>query len=145
MRRSILAAVAVTFLAFPVLGQAQENGLPTGELTLSGGAVAAGIGFSWGSGTLAYKNKTYKVKITGLDVGDVGASSVDATGDVYNLARLADFNGTYVAAGAGAALAGGGSIVTMENGNGVVVQLRSQQIGLRLTLAASGITMSIVQ
>jgi hypothetical protein len=64
---------------------------------------------------------------------------------VYNLTRLADFNGTYAAAGAGAALAGGDSIVTMQNGNGVVIQLRSQLTGVRLSLGISGITMSIVQ
>jgi hypothetical protein len=144
-KRSILAAVLATSLVFPVLAQAQEEGVPVGKLTLEGGSVAAGIGFTWGSGTLAYQGQTYHVRISGLAVGDVGASSIDAAGDVYNLTRLADFNGTYAAAGAGAALAGGGSIVTMQNGNGVVIQLRSQLTGVRLSLGISGITMSIVQ
>ena|SRR5690349_5868642 len=81
----------------------------------------------------------------GLAVADVGLSSIDATGDVYHLTRLEDFNGTYAAAGAGATLVGGGSIVTMQNGQGVVVQLRSRQTGVRLSLGLSGITMSVVE
>jgi hypothetical protein len=33
--------------------------------------------------------------------------------------------------------------VTMQNAQGVVIQLRSQQTGLRLSLGLSGVTMSI--
>src|SRR5689334_14136476 len=145
MKRSILALVTAASLVFPVLARAEDSGAPVAKLTLTGGGVAAGIGFSWGSGTLVFHDKTYNVKVTGLTVADVGVSSIDATGDVYHLTRLEDFNGAYVAAGAGAALAGGGSIVTMQNGQGVVIQLRSQQTGVRLSLGVSGITMSIVQ
>jgi hypothetical protein len=145
MKRSILALVAVASLVFPMLAQAEDSGAPVAKLTLTGGGVAAGIGFSWGSGTLVFQNKTYPVKVMGLAVADVGLSSIDATGDVYHLTRLEDFNRAYAAAGAGATLIGGGSIVTMQNGQGVVVRLRSQQTGIRLSLGLSGITMSVVE
>jgi hypothetical protein len=145
MKRRLLAAIVAASLSIPILAQAAGDAdVSDAKLTLSGGSIAAGIGFSWGSGTLEFQGKNYKVKISGLSVADVGVSSVAATGDVYHLKNLSDFNGTYAAAGAGATLVGGGSIVTMQNGQGVVIHLRSQQSGLRLTLAASGITMSVV-
>jgi hypothetical protein len=144
MKRAVLAALTAASLAFPMLAQAQEETAPVAKLTLAGGSVAAGIGFSWGSGKLDYQGKSYNVKVTGLAVGDIGASRIDATGDVYNMKNLVDFNGSYIAAGAGAALAGGGSIVTMQNGQGVVVHLRSRLNGVRLSLGASGINMTVV-
>ncbi|MBV8574139.1 MAG: hypothetical protein JOZ58_03745 [Acetobacteraceae bacterium] len=99
MRRSILALVAAASLVLPMLVRADDSGAPVAKLTLTGGGVAAGIGFSWGSGTLVFQDKTHKVKVMGLAVADVGVSSIDATGDVYHLTRLEDFNGTYIAAG----------------------------------------------
>ncbi len=36
-----------------------------------------------GKGTLHYKGKSYPLKIDGLSVGDVGASKVNANGNVY--------------------------------------------------------------
>src|SRR6266702_8718768 len=70
-------------------------------LRFSGGSVAAGIGFSWGSGTLTYQGKDYPVKVKGLSVGKVGISSASAYGEVYNLKHLQDFNGHYDVGGAG--------------------------------------------
>ena len=58
---------------------------------------------------------------------------------------LNDFNGTYTAVGAGAAVAGGGSIATMQNQNGVRINLRATTQGVKFTLGASGVTMNIKQ
>jgi hypothetical protein len=85
------------------------------------------------------------VRIDGLAVGDVGASSIGAIGVVYNLAKVADFNGTCAAAGADAALARGGSVKTMQNGQGAAIQLRSHETELRLSPGLSRITMSIIK
>jgi len=41
---------------------------PDAILQLSGGSIAAGIGFSWGSGTLTYKGKDYPVSVNGLSL-----------------------------------------------------------------------------
>jgi hypothetical protein len=38
-----------------------QFGHPDATLRLSGGSFAAGIGFSWGKGTLTYKGKDYPV------------------------------------------------------------------------------------
>jgi hypothetical protein len=53
-----MAVVAVGALVAALAGvsSAQDK---KATLTLSDGSVAAGIGFSWGKGTLAYAGKTY--------------------------------------------------------------------------------------
>ena len=112
-------------------------------LRLSGGSVAAGIGFSWGGGTLTYKGKDYPVSVNGLSVGKVGITSMEASGKVYNLKDLKNFNGNYTSAGAGLTVAGGGSAVAMKNQSGVRVELGTTTRGLDLTIAASGVDMSI--
>jgi hypothetical protein len=145
MKHSILAAMVSTALAFPMTANAQEGGAPVGKLNFTGGSVAAGLGFSWGSGTLTFKGKTYNVKVTGFAVGDVGVASIDATGDVYNLTDIANFDGNYAAAGIGGTIAGGGTVMAMENPHGVVIQVRSTTAGLHLNLGPSGITFTINQ
>ncbi len=142
---SILIGIIALALAFPMAANAQGDSSATGKLNFSGGSVAAGIGFSWGSGTLLFQGKTYNVKVSGFAVGDVGVASIDATGDVYNLTKIADFDGNYAAAGIGGTLAGGGTVMAMENPHGVVIQVRSTTAGLHLNLGPSGITFTIQQ
>jgi hypothetical protein len=45
----------------------------------------------------------------------------------------------FLAGEAGAALVGGGSASAMKNSNGVIMQLKSSQEGVRLTFAAEGL------
>jgi len=84
-----------------LMGFTQAAEKPDATLRLSGGSLAAGIGFSWGKGTLTYKGKDYPVSVNGLSLGKVGISGASAYGEVYNLKKLQDFNGHYHAGGAG--------------------------------------------
>lgn len=143
MRRILIAALMASCLTLPVMA-AGPNGEPVGVVNFAGGSVAAGVGFSWGKGTIVFKGKTHHFKVDGFNVGDVGVASIDATGNAYNLTNIADFAGNYAAAGAGATLAGGGSIMTMQNPHGVVMQIRSTTAGLRLNLGPSGITITMI-
>lgn len=122
---------------------AETHKKPDATLKLSGGSIAAGIGWSWGSGTLTYKGKEYPVKVTGLSLGKVGISGASAVGEVYNLKKLADFDGHYNAGGVGATLAGGQSAIAMTNQNDVKVLLEAHTRGLDLTIAGGGVTMKI--
>ena len=115
-----------------------------GTVEFSGGSVAAGIGFSWGSGTLVYNGQTHHFKISGLALVGVGISSVDASGDVSGLRNLADFNGTYTLGAAGAAVGVGGSVATLQNEHGVVMNIRSTKIGLHFQLGAGGATVTLL-
>jgi hypothetical protein len=120
-----------------------EDKAPDATLKLSGGSVAAGIGVSWGSGTLTYKGKEHPIDVKGLSVGDVGVTKLEASGKVYGLKDLADFDGNYTAAGAGATVAGGGSVVAMKNQNGVEVHLVATTQGVKIALGAGGVDMKI--
>jgi hypothetical protein len=137
---SVLATIAM--LGF-TLSVARAEDKPDGRIELSGGSVAVGIGYSWAGGTLTYQGKKYEVEVKGLSVGDVGVSKAEAAGDVYHLAKLADFDGNYTAAAAGATVAGGASASIMKNQNGVEIRLVSTTQGLKFTFAAEGVSMKI--
>jgi hypothetical protein len=116
---------------------------PTGHVTFSGGSVAAGVGFTWGGGTLSFNGSQYPFTVTGLSVVDVGVANIDGTGDVYGLHSVGDFSGTYAAAAAGATVAGGGSLAALENQNGVRIYFHSTTAGLKLNLSANGVTINL--
>ena len=120
-----------------------EDAKPDAVVTLSGGSVAAGIGYTWGRGELAYQDRTYQFSIKGLSIVDVGASNYTATGNVYNLKKLADFSGNYTAVGAGFTIAGGGTGVYLRNDHGVVVKVRGKDVGLKFKLSAEGVRVAL--
>ena len=142
MRRFVMAAVAVGALVAALAGVSSAQAQKA-TLTLSDGSVAAGIGFSWGKGTLAYAGKTYPVKVEGLSVGEVGVTRATAKGTVSNLTKLDDFSGNYVAVGAGATAAGGADLAVMRNQNGVVIELQSTTQGASLKLGAEGLRLTL--
>jgi len=142
MRRFVMGVVVLGSLVAALAGLAAAQG-KNATLTLSDGSVAAGIGFSWGRGTLTYAGKTYPVKVEGLSVGEVGVTRATAKGVVSNLTKLEDFPGNYVAVGAGATAAGGAGVTVMRNQNGVVVELKSTTQGASLRLGTEGIRLSL--
>jgi hypothetical protein len=144
MRRVLLMTLGIVALCLPLgVASAKSKNPPDATIKLNAGSVAAGIGVSWGSGTLTYHGKSHPISVSGLDVGTVGASKVTASGSVYHLKSLDDFNGNYAAAEAGATVGGGGGAVAMQNQNGVVVHLVSTTRGVKLTLGASGVKMEL--
>jgi hypothetical protein len=119
---------------------------PDATLRLSSGSFAAGIGFSWGSGTLTYKGKNYPVKVKGLSVGKVGITSSSAYGEVFNLKHLQDFNGHYNVGAAGTrgvTLGAGKSGTLMTNQAGVIVRISSTQKGVNVNATGGGVDMQI--
>jgi hypothetical protein len=135
------------FSSAPVLAQSKVNlGLPWDALIeFSGGSVAAGIGFSWGSGTLTQAGKTYSLKIDGLSLGNVGITKASAWGRVYHLKKLTDINGTYAAVGTGATVGGGGSAITMKNKKGVVIDVFTTTEGASIGLGTGGLKIELKQ
>jgi len=144
MRRAAMTVLFIGGLMSFVAGLAGAQARkPDATLTLSEGTVGVGIGFSWGKGTLRYQGKAYPVKVDGLSVGDVGIQRATATGNVYGLKKLEDFDGNYTAAGAGATVGGGAGVTAMKNQNGVVIELKSTSQGANLKLAAEGVNLSV--
>jgi hypothetical protein len=67
MRRllALLSVGVALLLANPPVSSAQ---VPDGVIELSGGSIAAGIGYSWGSGTLIFQGNRYPLKISGISL-----------------------------------------------------------------------------
>ena len=143
-RRLVTLAIVMTFALTAGVALSQDKP-PDATVRLTQGSVAAGIGYSWGGGTLNYKGKSYKVKIKGLSIGEAGIKKAEAAGKVYNLAKLEDFNGNYTAAGAEATVAGGVGGTALKNQSGVVIYLTSTTRGLNFKFAGEGVEMTVAQ
>jgi hypothetical protein len=97
-----------------------------------------------GGGTLYFRGRSYRFRLGGLGIGGFGISTVDATGNVYNLHRLEDFNGVYGQARYGWAVgeAGKGQM-WLQNSNGVYLRLHARRQGLALSLGADGMVVRL--
>jgi hypothetical protein len=137
LRTPIVAAITVCLIASAV---AQGR---SGDITVSGVSLAAGVGYTRGDGVLHLNGKEYPFAVNGLSVVDFGISHFDGAGDVYNLQRVQDFPGTYVSAGAGATVAGGGEVAVLENQKGVRILFHSTTQGLKLKLSADGVAVAL--
>ncbi len=129
---------------FVVAGAVVAREVPSGTISLSATSVAAGVGAQWGDGTLRLNNgKTYRFSIQGLEVGGIGFAELHAQGKVYNLRKVSDLDGLYVAGEANVAVGSGPGIQTMRNEHGVVINLSSQQKGIKLTLGGQGVRIAL--
>lgn len=137
-------------VALAVAGVLIATGLAAGalaaDLTKSGSVhieqyQVAFIGSgNLGGGTLSYQGKTYKFTIGGLGIGGFGVSKITATGDVYNMKDLSDFEGAYGQARTGFAAADmGGGTLWLENQAGVYMKLATQREGLALSLGGDAV------
>jgi hypothetical protein len=134
------AALLIAMVGAPAVA---DDKTPDGTIQLSEGSVAAGIGWSWGRGTLQYKGMTYHFKVEGLSVAEVGITSATASGSVYNLSTLEDFGGVFAAAGAEGTAGKGGGVSSLRNDRGVVINLKSETKGANIKIAASGLKFTL--
>lgn len=133
-------SVALVGALLVVIGAVAAQDEPSGRISLYTTSVALGVGAQWGNGTLTMNDgKRYEFTVQGLEVGGVGFADARATGEVYNLHNLGDFNGVYVGAEANAAIGNGPGARTMRNEHGVVMTLSSAQKGVKFTLAGEGV------
>lgn len=144
MRRQALVfrMAALGVLAAVTLAVAQD-GPPSGKVWVESKSVALGVGVSWGDGKLTYQGKEHVFAVNGLSVVDLGVAKVTATGEVFNLKKLSDFNGNYVAGEAGAAVGGGAGTAILKNQNGVVMKLKGTGTGVKFTLAGKGVEVKL--
>ena len=128
MSRRVLLAV------LPLLGACTRNpvsGRP--ELTIMSAAEER----------RNYRGKRHPFKISGLTAVGVGASRQDATGEVYNLKKLDDFEGTYTSIEASGAVGGGAGIATMRSAKGVRITLHSASQGVAAQAGPEGIKITL--
>ena len=145
-RRFAVAACAALLAATPALAQNRDPGVsgpPSGTISMSARGAAVGVGYTWGDGTLRFGGRSYKFSVNGISIVDVGFSRVTGSGRVYNLKRLQDFSGTYVAATGQATLVNGIGGQVLRNGNGVEIRVDQTTRGARLQGSADGITLTL--
>jgi len=112
---------------------------------ITGKSVAAGVGYSWGSGVLTYKGREYRFTVTGISAGDIGIATVELAGNVSNLTNLEDFNGNYTSLSAGATVGGGAGAAAMRNQNGVVMNLVAMTRGLNFNIGVNGLKIELTK
>ena len=144
MRRKWIIPVLIVAMAAALAGPAfADDKKVDAVLKLTEGSVAVGIGWSWGHGTLTYMGKSYKVKVDGVSLGEVGLTNAKAKGNVYNLKKIEDFNGVYATGGAGATAGKGAGASALTNANGVSILLTSATKGASIKIAAEGMKLEI--
>ncbi len=143
MKRSVaMVLVLAMVLVCSGLALAEEK-KPDATLKFSEGSVAAGIGWSWGKGLLNFQGKEHAFKVKGLSVGELGITKAEATGRVFNLKKLEDFNGLYAAAGAEGTIALGAGETAMKNNKGVVIYVSPLTKGVNFKLAVEGVNFTL--
>jgi lipid-binding SYLF domain-containing protein len=140
LRAATLAAFAASVIVVPSATAASADATITFEIYKAGFIV----GGSGGSGTLTYKGKTYPLNIGGVSLGaTIGISKAELIGEVFNLKNVEDIAGTYTAAQAGFAVAGGEKVAELKNSKGVTMKVRGKQIGLALEADLSGLQVAL--
>jgi hypothetical protein len=131
-------------LSFTAQAQTMPPRSPAGHVTIHQVSVAFIGSAALGGGSLSYRGKAYRFKVGGLGVGAFGASRLDAQGSVFNLNRLADFNGVYLEIRSGwAAGSVGRGQLWLRNRHGVALRLRAEREGLALALGADGMVVEL--
>lgn len=147
MKRTVFVAavvmVAMVFMGATLARAAEEPVYPIGEIKIESTSIAAGVGISWGDGTLKFKGNEYKFSVKGLSAAAVGIAKINAVGEVYNLENAADLAGNYAAVSAGLSLAKGASGLIMRNNKGVVISLRAAQVGVQLNAGLDGFNITM--
>ena len=133
---TVFAAAVMALAVFPA--RAADD--TTGRVTIETMSVAAGLGYSWGTGVLEFRGEQYPFTVKGFSIVDVGVARRVARGEVYGLKNPEDFEGTFMAAIAGATLGGGAGAAALKNQNEVDMVWTSTSQGLNFSLAHSGVS-----
>jgi hypothetical protein len=120
------------------------NEQPTATITLQAAAAAFIGSGQGGEGTLRFQGRTYPFYVGGLGIGGIGASTIEASGEVYRLKNVADFPGAYsqVRYGAVAGTASAGEM-WLNNPEGVIIHLDAKRTGLMLSLGGDAMVITL--
>ena len=118
--------------------------VPAGTVNITETQFALIVGGSRGAGVLNYQGKNYPFKISGMSVGaNVGISKVSLAGEVYDMADISKFSGTFTKLESSITLGGGVGGTILKNQNGVIMRLTSTSEGVQLNLSSSGVTVKL--
>lgn len=139
IRSRFIAAILAVSALLPVAGCAiPPSGIPTaadirglrpsGTVTMTQVFVSAsGVG----RGSLTFRGRTYPFTLIGSLIGLGAISTMQASGEVYNLHDVSQFSGSWIqGAGSLAITSRASGEIWLENRNGVIMRLSAAQAGL---------------
>jgi hypothetical protein len=137
-----LGVALVLLSAFGLASQARADTGAVRVVFTKGGFI---VGVGSGRGVLIFKGHRYPFRVGGMSVGfTIGASTTQLQGHALNLNSPADIQGTYSVLGAGGALAAGaGGVQLQNNQTGVILQLAGGKVGVELSAAVGGVTITL--
>lgn len=97
LSRNMVGLLILVLLAWSMQSATaeQKDADFSGTITMPGTSVAAGIGWSWGRGTLTLLDGSqHQFTASGLDVAAVGIKQAPGVGHVYHLKKLEDLDGS---------------------------------------------------
>jgi hypothetical protein len=145
-----LAQILRTLICSAVLGVAAVASTSTASRAETGsvrvvftkGGFIIGVG--GGHGVLTFRGHHYPFAVSGMSFGaTIGASTTQLVGRALHLHAPGDIAGTYSAIGAGVAVAGGAGGVALQNARGVVLELHGVKVGVELSAAIGGVTVTM--
>ena len=125
---------------------AEDEVKPTATLTLDQTEVSFLLSGKVGGGTLSFNGEQHRFSIGGLGVGGIGIASIEATGEVFYLENLEDFEGAYGQARSGLAVSGVGQMeggIWLRNTSDVVIYLEPTREGVILSLGADVVAIDL--
>jgi hypothetical protein len=97
-----------------------------------------------GSGTLHFRGSSYPFAVGGLGIGGIGASTINASGEVYGLKQVSDFPGAYAQGRYGFVVGDtSGGDLWLRNEKGVIMHLKANRTGLMLSLGGDAVVISM--
>jgi hypothetical protein len=139
VRSRLIAATLAVFSLAPLAGCAiSPSGIPTAAdirgLRPSGTVTMTQVFLSAsgvGSGTLTFRGRTYPFTLVGSLIGYGAISTMQASGEVYNLHDISQFSGSWIqGTGSLAITARANGEIWLENRNGIIMRLNAAQAGL---------------
>ena len=142
MLRAFVGAAVLGMLSAASLSTSSYADTGSVRVVFTKGGFIIGVG--GGRGVLTFRGHHYPFTASGMSFGaTIGASTMELVGHARNLHSPGDLVGAYSAIGAGAALAGGAGGVALQNARGVVLELHGVKVGLELSAAVGGVTITM--
>ena len=143
LSRAMKIGAAVLVAAFVFAGAPSLSYAETGTISVRISKVGFIVGVGGGSGVLNFQGQQFPLSVGGVSLGTIGIAEVELVGTASNLNTAADIAGTYTAASASLAIAGGAKAATLRNSKGVVLNLKGKEVGFEASLSLSGLTISL--
>jgi len=140
---SVLASITVILIAGCASMTQAPSTTPSATVRIREWSAAYYAQAEAGKGILFYQGGRHRFTISGGGVGGSGAQKVSATGKVFNLNRLSDFNGTYHGIARGLTLIEGQMHAKLTNQNGVTMYLAGETEGLASSLGAQAFEVNL--